>query len=57
MLGPLLRAVRFGSGGVRMSQPMAPSSVRFFTCISGLNQGKRFEIRDGEVLIGRSLEC
>lgn len=40
-----------------MSQPMAPSSMRFFTCISGPDQGKRFEIREGEVLIGRSLEC
>jgi hypothetical protein len=37
-----------------MSQPMAPSSMRFFTCISGPDQGKRFEIREGEVLIGRS---
>ncbi len=40
-----------------MTQPSAPSSVSFFTCISGPDHGKRFAVREGEAVIGRALEC
>ena len=41
-----------------MSQPSpsVPSNL-FLLCISGPDLGKRIALRDGELLIGRSLQC
>lgn len=40
-----------------MSEPTMPPTALFFVCISGPDQGKRFAVKDGEVVMGRSLQC
>jgi RsiW-degrading membrane proteinase PrsW (M82 family) len=40
-----------------MPQPDSPSVDLYFVCISGPDQGKRIALRDGEVVIGRSMQC
>ena len=34
-----------------------PPTTLFLICISGPDQGKRFAVKDGEVVMGRSLQC
>lgn len=40
-----------------MLQSKTPPPSLFFICISGPDQGKRIALRDGEVVIGRSILC
>ncbi len=40
-----------------MTQPEGPSSASYVICISGPDHGKRIAMRDGEVVIGRSIDC
>lgn len=40
-----------------MLQSTTPPPSLFFICISGPDQGKRIALRDGEVVIGRSILC
>jgi RsiW-degrading membrane proteinase PrsW (M82 family) len=40
-----------------MTQPTTSASELFFLCISGPDQGKRFAVRESELVLGRSIDC
>lgn len=40
-----------------MAQPTTSASDLFFICTSGPDQHKRFAVRDGEIVLGRSVHC